>query len=151
MKKIQITRNIFTDKSTIGDLFFDGEWVCATLEDSVRRIKEYGKTAIPSGEYKIELRHSNKFNRMMPFLLDVPYYEGVMIHWGNEAEATLGCILVGVKEENKADWISSSRKTFEVLYSMIEGVIKGGVGEEIWVSILGGIKKEDFVGPKIPS
>lgn len=148
MKKIQVSRNIFTNNSTIGDLFFAGEFVCATLEDTIRNMKVVKKTAIPAGNYKIELRHSPKFNRVMPYLLDVPYFEGVMIHWGNDAENTDGCILVGSKEENKADWISSSRKAFETLYSMIEGAIKGGTGEEVWISIYGGIRREDFIQAK---
>lgn len=146
MKKIQVTRNIFTNKSTIGDLFFDGAFVCSTLEDTIRNIKVAKQTAIPAGDYKIELRHSNKFDRIMPFLLDVPYFDGVMIHWGNDAENTDGCILVGSKEPLKEDWISSSRKAFDLIYPLIEKTINAG--EDVWVGVYGGLKKDDFIAAK---
>ena len=50
-----IIRETFTDKSTIGKLFVNGEYFCYTLElpyrDNQRRI-----SCIPSGEYKVRLR-----------------------------------------------------------------------------------------------
>jgi len=146
MKKIQITRNIFTNKSTIGDLFFDGEFICSTLEDTIRNVKIMKQTAIPAGEYKIELQFASKFNRVMPFLRDVPYFDGIMIHWGNSDVDTEGCILVGSKEPEKADWISSSRAAFATLYPMIEQAIN--LGEEVRVNIYGGLNKEDFIQKK---
>lgn len=146
MKTIEITRNIFTTISTIGDLFFDGEFICSTLEDTIRNVKLAKKTAIPAGKYKIELRHSNKFNRVMPFLLDVPFFDGIMIHWGNDADSTDGCVLVGAKDPAKENWISSSQAAFKELYPMIEKTILAG--EEVWVNIQGGLRKEEFAAIK---
>lgn len=146
MKRIQVSRKIFTNISTIGDIFFDGEFVCSSLEDTIRNVKVVKKTAIPSGDYKIELRHSNKFDRIMPFLLNVPYFDGVMFHWGNDAEASAGCILTGHYDDKQPDWVSSSRKSFQALFSMIDGAVKSG--EETIVSIYGGLKKEEFIEAK---
>ena len=59
-----------------------------------------GKTAIPCGEYDVEYRRSTKFKKLMPFLKDVPNFEGVMIHTGNRPCDSKGCILVGNKPRN---------------------------------------------------
>lgn len=101
---------------TIGKLYIDGQYFCDTLEDPVRTLpaccpntsegipcacpeKVYARTAIPAGTYKISLRYSPRFKRVLPLLHDVPHFQGVLIHSGNDADDTAGCILVG---SNKA-------------------------------------------------
>lgn len=100
---------------TIGRLYIDGKYFCDTLEDTVRPdgMKVYGKTAIPAGTYKIELVPSYRFQRLMPMLLDVPNFSGILIHNGNTADDTDGCILVG-KNKIKGKVIES-RDTFAEL------------------------------------
>lgn len=105
---------------TIGSLSLNGKYFCDTLEDTDRGLtsemseyeistkKIYGKTAIPYGTYLIDMNTiSNKFkdrtwakpyNGKLPRLVNVKGYEGVLIHVGNTAQDSLGCILVG---ENK--------------------------------------------------
>ena len=61
-------------------------------DDEVKVMKE---TAIPYGKYKITLRKSPRFKRILPYLHDVPHFEGILIHRGNTLEDTAGCILVG--------------------------------------------------------
>lgn len=90
---------------TIGRLYVNGEYVCDTLEDAVRDTKIYGKTAIPCGTYKITMdvvspkfkdrSWAKPYDGKLPRLLDVPNYEGVLIHVGNTAEDTSGCLLLG--------------------------------------------------------
>lgn len=97
---------------TIGKLYIDGQYFCDTLEDPVRTLsafcpntsrgtpctcpeKVYARTAIPSGTYKITMETSLRFKRMLPLLHDVPHFLGVLIHSGNDADDTAGCILVG--------------------------------------------------------
>lgn len=94
---------------TIGKLYIDGTYFCDTLEDTDRLDKGMtakelsakkipGQTAIPEGTYKVIVNVSPKFKRLLPRLVNVPGYEGVLIHRGNTPADTAGCILVG---ENK--------------------------------------------------
>ena len=107
---------------TIGKLYVNGEYVCDTIEDSVRdldkdgkfangEVKIPGKTAIPYGRYEITMKvkspkYSNfskyswakKYDGYLPRLLNVPHFDGVLIHVGNSALDSEACVLVG---ENK--------------------------------------------------
>jgi len=91
-----LLRNIYTDKSTIGDLLVDSNFFCYTLEDIVRKPGEkiYGRTAIPSGKYEVVLSMSNRFKKLIPELLNVPNFTGVRMHGGNTSEDTEGCIIL---------------------------------------------------------
>lgn len=108
--KLRLERKYFKDTYTIGNLYIDGTFFCNTLEDKNRDLnkngkfdngeyKVYGETCIPSGTYKIVVNMSPKFKRELPRLLNVPSFEGILIHRGNTAKDSAGCILVG---ENKA-------------------------------------------------
>ncbi len=109
MIKLLLKRIARKPSYTIGKLFVDGVYLCDTLEDTDRLNKGMsateiatkkipGKTAIPEGTYKVIVNTSPKFKRLLPRLVNVPGYEGVLIHRGNTAADTAGCILVG---ENK--------------------------------------------------
>lgn len=124
---------------TVGSLFIDGEFLCYTLEDEDRgltqtmpldEIKEkkvYGKTAIPKGVYTVDMSTiSTKFkdrewakpyDGKLPRLVGVPGYEGVLIHVGNTAEDTLGCILVGANCFNGK--LTNSTVTFHKLMAIL--------------------------------
>ena len=95
---------------TVGRLYIDGELFCNTLEDKVadaNRNGEFdgterkvpGKTAIPYGTYKIFYGWSPRFGRNLPRLLNVTAFDGILIHPGNTAEDSAGCILVGRNTE----------------------------------------------------
>lgn len=94
--RLVLLRNVFTDKSTIGDLLIDGNFFCYTLEDVVRlpNQKIYGKTAISTGKYEVVLSMSNRFKKLLPELLNVPNFTGVRMHGGNTSEDTEGCIVL---------------------------------------------------------
>lgn len=100
--KLQLKRIAKKSDYTIGKLYIDGEYFCDTLEDRVRELskeqKIAGQTAIPAGKYPIIVNLSPRFKRLLPRLLNVPHFEGILIHRGNTAKDTSGCILVG---ENK--------------------------------------------------
>lgn len=101
--KLKIIRIEKTDKSTIGKLYVDNQFECYTLEDVVREIdgvsvsewKIKGETAIPRGTYEVYVTKSPRFNKLLPRLKNVEGFDGVLIHTGNTAKNTEGCILVG--------------------------------------------------------
>ena len=120
---------------TIGRLYVDGIYVCNTIEDKDRglkshypleqisKVKVYGETAIPMGTYTIDMdKVSPKFSSRswakpyggkIPRLRSVPGFDGVLIHPGNTADDSLGCILVGIND--KVGRVSDSQRTFKRL------------------------------------
>ena len=65
----------------------------------------------------------------MPRLMNVPGFEGVLIHPGNDHTDTEGCILVG---DNKAvGKVLNSQKIFKELYALL----KEAEGD-IWINIV---------------
>ncbi len=141
--KLRLERKYFKDTYTIGNLYIDGTFFSNTLEDKNRdvnkngkfdngEVKVYGETCIPFGTYKIVVNMSLKFKRELPRLLNVPSFEGVLIHRGNTAKDTAGCILVG---ENKAiGKVLNSTLYEEKLVKMMKEAIARG--EEITVEIV---------------
>ena len=107
--KLELKRIALKPNYTIGKLFINGTYYCDTIEDKVIDLNKNGKfddglskamhqTAIPYGTFKVVVNYSPKFKRELPRLLDVPYFEGILIHNGIDQNSTSGCIIVG---ENK--------------------------------------------------
>lgn len=140
--KLVVNRLWKKDTYTIGKLYLNGEYICDTLEDKDRglkqsmlkndiaKIKIMHQTAIPTGTYKVDLdTFSPKFgyqdfckkvcNGKVPRLKNVPGYEGVLIHVGNKAEHTSGCILVGYNKIKGG--LTNSQDCFKLLYNKIKG------------------------------
>ena len=135
MAKIKIIRDTFSDESTIGKLYIDGEYFCETLEDKDRFIeaggvKIYGKTCIPRGVYKLVITMSSRFKKELPLLLNVPQFEGIRIHAGNTAADTDGCILLGRTRRN--NFVENSRDTVN---EFIEKLAKMLEDDEVWVEV----------------
>ena len=96
----------------------------------IKQIKIPKETAIPTGTYKITLdvispKYSTKDfyiknanNGRVPRLLKVPGYEGVLIHCGNTAKDSCGCILVG--KNTKVGMVTDSKVTFIKLYKILQ-------------------------------
>jgi hypothetical protein len=111
---------------TIGKVYIDGVLFCNSLEDTCRIVngdcskKIYGKTAIPEGQYSIEIIWWSKHKGFYPHLLDVPCFDGILIHGGNTAEDTLGCILLG-KNTIKGQ-LTDSRTCFNTFMMKIDKV-----------------------------
>ena len=127
--KIEVVRQKLTPFSAIGSLSVDGEFLCYTLEDTVREIpgvsvekwKVQDHTAIPRGTYTLTTSFSARFKQNLPLLLGVPGYTGVRIHSGNTPEHTEGCILVGMTKST--DFVGDSRKAFKLLFDKIKKVV----------------------------
>jgi hypothetical protein len=103
---IRVDRVLSDHDSTISDVLVDGKKICFGLEDEYREAKVYGETRIPAGSYKIGLRLVGRFHQRyekrfpiihkgMLQVLDVPGFEYILIHCGNNDEHTAGCLLVG--------------------------------------------------------
>lgn len=105
--------------TTLGTLFIDGVRECDTLEDQVRHAAKIpGQTAIPAGRYQVVVVHSPRFGCDMPRLVGVPGFDGILIHSGNSAADTRGCLLVGDRVVN-AQTIADSRVAYERLADKI--------------------------------
>ena len=103
--KLLLVRKKFLEDRTLGELYVEGiGWYCDTLEphsiDWKREKKEKGKTDIPEGTYKVKIAWSNKHGRMVPWLQNVPHFDGIQIHTGNVPKHSAGCILVGIESAN---------------------------------------------------
>lgn len=139
---------------TVGRLLVDGKYVCDTLEptdrgldcgmklEDIRRVKvNEGVTAIPTGVYVVTLEvKSPKFGGReqyafckgrLPRLVDVPGYEGVLLHIGNYPEDTQGCVLVG-RNLVKGQLLCSA-VTFRHLYGLLLAAARRG--EEISMQV----------------
>ena len=127
---LTLKRKYFKDTYTIGDLFINDVWFSNTLEDKVRALPEeqkiYGQTAIPFGTYRVIMSYSPKMGRVMPELLNVPYFEAIRIHSGNTPADTEGCILVG--KNDAIGVVSNSRDASDRLNILItDALTKGNV------------------------
>jgi hypothetical protein len=128
--KLFLERDIFTDTATTGRLSIGMDFECYTLEDVVRDIKIKGETAIPYGTYEVIINWSNRFQRPMPLLLNVPGFEGIRIHAGNTAADTEGCILVG--QSRGVDYVKDSRKAFAELFVKL---VKAMESDKIFIEV----------------
>lgn len=141
----------------ISRFFIDGKRICEALEDRdrglrqdmdlkvIKQIKVQNETAIPSGRYRITMDvASPKFSKYpfymevcdgkLPRLLNVPGFEGILIHVadGPRAEDLLsGCI--GVGENKVVGQLTNGKKTFEKVYKLLKAAHDRG--EEIWITV----------------
>jgi|TARA_B110000014_G_C20123958_1_gene597205 hypothetical protein len=119
-----ILRDTFSDESTIGELFVNGERFCDTLElpyrDNQRSI-----SCIPVGEYKVRLRvarESATRDYLHLLVKDVKDRSHILFHRGNTAKDTRGCILVG--RGSQQDIVHNSTLAMDLL--MQEIIYLGG-------------------------
>jgi len=118
---------------TLGELLIDDVHYCWTVEDTVREqwngsrwvwdsdFKIPGKTAIPSGTYEIKITLSQRFQRPLPLLLNVPDFQGIRIHTGNTEADTEGCILPGAVKG--AQGVLQSKVVFDPLFARLDAAL----------------------------
>lgn len=160
--KLVLHRKYLKNDYTIGNLYLKDEYgnqkfICNILEDKVRDLNKNGRfdngetkvqdrTAIPYGEYKIDMdtvspKFSNatkypkyaRYGGKLPRLLGVPNFSGILVHCGSDASHSSGCLLVG---ENKAvGKVLNSTKCF---YNLMDNYLLPAHqrGEEIWINIV---------------
>ena len=141
MDIVYVDRTYKKSKYTIGKLIFKGETICNTVEDTDRGLtsdsslseidelkKAYpGEVAIPRGRYKlrfdivspkfsnfIKYPYARAIGGRMPRVMNVPGYEGILIHPGKFAKDSLGCIIVG--KNTVVGGVTNSQYWFNIVY-----------------------------------
>lgn len=145
--KIELRRIYNCKQYCIGKLYVDGKWVCDTIEDydrglsqemslaDISRIKVYRQTAIPVGTYKVTMNvQSPKFAQKpyyktfcdgyLPRILNVPGFDGILIHCGVSADSSAGCLIVGYNTIKGR--VTNSRQAWEKLMGILRKA-KGGI------------------------
>jgi len=120
--EFELVRDNFFDDTTLGSLKHAGEHICWTLEDVVRDgPKVMHETAIPYGRYELDVTWSNRFQRPMVLVKDVPGFRGIRMHGGNTDEDTSGCILVA---KNRSD---GERRIWQKEEQKITGMVSSSL------------------------
>lgn len=153
--KLRLERRWEKATYVIGVLFIDGIRYCETLEDADRGLKQTdpptyiasrkvaGETAIPKGTYGVAMNvtspkyagvawYYNFCRGKMPRLLAVPGFDGILIHPGNDALDTRGCILVG--KNTKVGKLTESKACFQEVYKLMKAA--ADKGEKISIEIV---------------
>lgn len=152
--KLTLKRRYTAQIYTIGTLSIDGVPFCDTLEDTDRGLKSSmtlqeikankvkGKTAIPTGIYHVDMDAvsprfkarvwARTYGGVVPRLQGVTGFDGVLIHPGNNADDTEGCILVG--RNTVVGGLTESVKTYMGLIMLLMDANEKG--EQITIEIL---------------
>lgn len=105
--ELKVVRSVFNSKSTLGKLYVNNAFFAYTCEDTVRNLngncskKIQNETAIDAGRYEVILSFSNRFQKYLPLLIDVPCFSAIRMHGGNTAADSEGCILIGAEGDMK--------------------------------------------------
>ena len=126
-----------TPKVTKGVMYANGVKLGYTCEDQDRLLesgaeKVKGETAIPRGKYRVIISFSNRFQRMMPEVLDVPGFAGVRIHGGNTVKDTEGCPLLGM-ELTPTGVRNCSAVNTHLMHMLGETLQNGG---KCWITVM---------------
>jgi len=148
--KIEVLRYSDNGESTLGLLKVNGKFFCYTLEDQYQEVKVKHQTRIPDGTYNITLRDAGGMTKSyaqrypgmhkgMLWVRDVPNFEYIYIHSGNNDDHTSGCLLVGNtvnNNNNKDGFIGESRPAYVSLYREIIAAMDRGEEIEIEYKII---------------
>lgn len=129
---MKIKRHWYTNRSSIGNFFINELTHCSSLEDVARApgVKIPKVTAIPAGEYEVIIDFSQRFQRRMPHVLDVPGFDGIRIHAGNRPEDTEGCPILGYQKGPDMVW---DNKAYDDFYKRLEEALN--LGEKVTLEI----------------
>ena len=142
--KLEVLRFSSDSDSTLGLLFNvtdKRKFLCFTLEDEFRENKIKGETRIPAGTYPITLRteggfnerytekFGEDFNKGMLWVREVPGFEYILIHIGNNDDDTEGCLLVGDSQNQnitRSGFIGKSTQAYKRIYPPIANTLVNG-------------------------
>jgi|SRR5579864_3218352 len=141
--ELRINRFRTGGKSTLGRFFVNGDTFCDTLERAVHPVgfPEGYKSCIPARTYKVTIDFSNRFQKLMPHILEldgseVNGYTGIRIHCGDTDKDTEGCVIVADNIVND-DFVNQSKAAFGRLFPVLKNAFDQG--EEITLLV-----HEDF-------
>lgn len=154
---INVQRYIFKPDWTLSRYYINETLSGFGVEDECRLQKVDGETAVPYGRYELGQRQSPKFsgtfyyhdtlNRLITvaeyntiadktgwhthdliWLLNIPGFEHVLLHWGNTDMDTDGCYIVGNKIGivKGREGVLESRSNYQKLYSKVYPQICSG-------------------------
>jgi len=132
--KMKLIRKVDSGKSTIGELYIDGEFFCYTLELPWKENKNQ-VSCIPPGKRRVRIRpgtDSVNFRYDHLHIMDVPNRTWILIHVANYPRDILGC--VGVGSTKDVDFVGNSRVTFKGLMELIKEKMK--VYDEMEIEIV---------------
>jgi len=115
MRRVKLIRIGEYNDATYGALLVNDRPVCLTLEDAWKDNKT-SISCIPKGKYKLTWHTSPRFGGCY-LVNDVPGRSHILIHTGNSADDTHGCILLGLMFGESR--IVSSKAAIDVFHSLM--------------------------------
>lgn len=130
--EIILERKIKNENACEGNLFINGKWFCHTIEDTVRAapgqwkksLKVYAKTAIPYGTYPVLVTWSNRFQRQLTGIFNVPDFDGIRIHNGTTENSSAGCIIVSYKLKKDGKTLVNDKAAMNDLCALVTNTQK---------------------------
>lgn len=139
--KIEMKRIFTNGRYTISHIYAYGVYVSDAIEDTdrglddsmsvndIRKKKVYAKTAIPTGTYDLTIDiispkfvqkpYYKKFcDGKLPRLLNVPGFDGILMHRGATERDSAGCVILGYNKIKGQ--VVNSQEAFEKLYKILE-------------------------------
>jgi hypothetical protein len=143
--KLELVRFAYLPWATLGWLHA-GELVLASIEEpwrpdphgpgGQRREAKLAESCIPDGRYEVVPHDSHRFPGVYALVAptlgvyrwpsDIPAGQpwgrsAILIHAGNDTDAIMGCIAIGLKHEtrNNRPWVSDSRAALDRLRAVL--------------------------------
>lgn len=110
--QIILQRLLMNDKGTLGIMLLDGKPLFTTLELPWKN-NQINISCIPAGIYKATYIFSEKFQKSLFILHNVPGRNAVEIHIGNTVVDTHGCVLIGMEFSLSEFAIVNSKLAFD--------------------------------------
>ena len=157
---LELLRFSSTKDSTSGILSLineDGskEFLAYTVEDPYREKKVKHITRFADGRYQIKFRavggfhsrylkrYGSEYHKGMLELQNVKGYSDeeykyVLIHSGNSAKSSSGCVIIGDNQTNNQikefGWVGASRNNYLRTYQIVRDALLKG--DEVWINVV---------------
>ena len=124
MSQLTLIRDVKGDKAILGKLYFNGGFVCYTLENAAK--------AIPTGVYMVQNSKSPKFKRELPLLwnTNVSAKRGIRMHVGNTVASSSGCVLVGMGRDDVKERLTESVDAEKMVTMLCHNVCQLAIVEQ---------------------